>query len=28
MIDAPRIGETVRAESYAGSPDLVGFNRP
>jgi cell wall-associated NlpC family hydrolase len=28
MIDAPQAGETVRAESYAGSPDLAGFNRP
>ena len=28
MIDAPRIGETVRAENYAGSPDLAGFTRP
>jgi cell wall-associated NlpC family hydrolase len=28
MIDAPRPGETVREESYAGSPDLVGFTRP
>ena len=28
MIDAPQAGQTVARQSFAGSPDLVGFTRP